>query len=96
MNNQQIQKYYVHLLDKDLTLSRQAMASDVGPVAPLPVPSPALLQPAGQVPPACSCHSYLPQEAQPVEEAQALGSDEGVFPHLGDHYALLLIRQGSA
>ena len=64
-------------------------------VGGLPFPPSALFQLFGKSPPSCSCLGPLTQEAQPVDQAEALCPDEGggeILSDLGDNDPLLLVR----
>ena len=64
----------------------------------LPFSPPSLLQPCEELSSSHGCPSPLPQEAQPIYQAETLCPDKGggeKLPDLGNYHAQLLVRHGS-
>ena len=86
-------------LHKYLSLSSKPPPPHMCHVVGLPIPPSAFLQLLGKSSSTRSCLGSLPQEAQPVDEAQALCPDEGggqIFSDLGDNDPQLIVRHCSS
>ena len=89
-----MEKSYLRL-NKDLTLTGESPASYMGQVVGLSLSPPSFFQLLGYTSSPCSCLGPLTQEAQPVDQAEALCPDEGggeILSDLGDNDPLLLVR----
>ena len=88
-----------YLRHKYLAFSGEASATYMSQVVSLAVSSPPFLKTGSKLSSACGCLSSLAQVAQPVDQAQTLGPDEGggeILSDLSYYDTQLLIRNITA